>query len=128
MYDFNDDQIQQLLSFMQNMPQDEYQVQDVPVEQGLLGSTGDEKQQMDALSNKATQASEEMAQRAQAMAQPNTAGQGMAAQRTAQNEQAAQQAMAQQQAAQQAGGSLLGKLISLLIPGGGLLGYLKGKL
>lgn len=112
----NDEEIQQLLG---SLP-DNFQAQSLPqIQQGLLGSAGEQNQGAQDVINNGQQAAANMAQAAMQSADNNIAA------KQAADQQIALQHQQQVQNRQAQAGGLLGKIASLFIPGGSLLGLLK---
>ena len=120
MYDF--DELQKLLDF--TLPEEEkFRAQEVPrIQQGLLGSSGDQNRQMEELIQRGRDSGEQLAQFANAPIGSNVAEQRMTA-----TQQQARQALADRGEQQLRTGALLGKIASLFIPGGGLFKFIKSK-
>ena len=117
---FNDEQLQQLLGFA--LPE-ENQPQGVPqIQQGLLGSTGAQNQNLQDVISGGQNAAAQLGQTAQA------ASQNFAPIDRADTAQMATQNNAQKSQQQAQAGALLGKIASMFIPGGSILGFIKSKL
>lgn len=101
----DDEQFQKLLGF--TLPEENFQSQVPQLQQGLLGVISKGKDAANQMGQQAAQAASQA---------PNSLLEQRRAQTSAANQQ------------QQRAGSLLGKIASLFIPGGGLLGWLKGRI
>ena len=127
MYDFDEEELRNLLGL--KLPEESFHAQQLPQElqQGLLGSTGEEEQNPQEKLPQGSQGSQAAAEMAQRAAQTTQAASNNAlAQRQAETQQQAQQAVAQQQQAGAGLGGLLGRIAgAMFIPGGGLMGWLK---
>ena len=111
----DDEQLQQLLGFrlpeQQFQPQS-FQAQDMPqLQQGLLGSSGEEQQDLQNLISKGSEAVAQLAQ----TAQPSGNGNDNMAAMSSQN----QQALAQQQQQEQQQREMLLKLAQMFMSSGG---------
>lgn len=116
---FNDEQFQQLLGDIMPESQTAVTPQAAQLTQGLLGSADGQNQKLRNLILSGMNAAAQMGQNAMAQAPNSLEEQRMS------NQQAIEQAAARYRQQQQAAGSLLGRLISTFIPGGGLFGLFK---